>query len=320
MKNSVNRQISFFKVTFVVILSFIYDFPLLGHGNEIEIGNSQKEEEIHLDADQAKAIDLKVAHPSIQSLAKSLSLNGEVRPLPNSQADASVRINGQVTELYANVGDTVYKGQKLAKVQSFLVGDPPPSVVVTAPIDGLIDVRNVKLGQAVQPNTALFSITNRDPIMVEANLYEEDIGKVKRGQAANINALSYPGRIFAGKVILIEPNLDSVTRTVKVQLALNNPQGLLKPNMSAQANIVLEENMHVLAVPNDAILEDKGEKFIFTQDGEAYKQVIITTGAINNKYTEVKSGVNINDNVVVQGQRQLYTVWLTGDQHTEGKK
>lgn len=320
MKNSVNRQISFFKVIFVVILSLIYDFPLLGHGNEIEIGNSQKEEDIHLDTGQAKAIDLKVTHPSIQSLTKSLSLNGEVRPLPNSQADASVRINGQVTELYANAGDSVRKGQKLAKVQSFLVGDPPPSVVITAPINGLIDVRNVKLGQAVQPNTALFSITNRDPIMVEANLYEEDIGKVKRGQTANINVLSYPGRIFTGKVILIEPNLDSVTRTVKVQLALNNPQGLLKPNMSAQANIVLEENMRALAVPNAAILEDRGEKFIFTQDGETYKRVTITTGAGNNKYTEIKSGVNINDNVVIQGHRQLYTLWLTGDQHNEGKK
>ena len=320
MKNRVNRQLSFFKVIFVVILSLIYDFPLLGHGNEIEIGNSQKEEDIHLDTGQAKAIDLKVAHPSIQSLTKSLSLNGEVRPLPNSQADASVRINGQVTELYANAGDSVRKGQKLAKVQSFLVGDPPPSVVITAPINGLIDVRNVKLGQAVQPNTALFSITNRDPIMVEANLYEEDIGKVKRGQTANINVLSYPGRIFTGKVILIEPNLDSVTRTVKVQLALNNPQGLLKPNMSAQANIVLEENMRALAVPNAAILEDRGEKFIFTQDGETYKRVTITTGAGNNNYTEIKSGVNINDNVVIQGHRQLYTLWLTGDQHNEGKK
>ncbi len=120
--------------------------------------------------------------------------------MPNSQADASVRINGQVTDLYANVGDMVHKGQKLAKVQSFLVGDPPPSVEVMAPLNGVIDARNVKLGQSVQPNTALFSISNRDPIMILAILYEEDIGKVKIGQSAQINVLSYPGRTFTGKV------------------------------------------------------------------------------------------------------------------------
>ena len=303
----------------MIVTNCIYATILLAHGNEIEVGESQKEGEIHLDTDQAKAIDLKTVQPSIQPLAQSLSLNGEIRPLPNSQADASVRINGQVTELYANTGDTVRKGQKLAKVQSFLVGDPPPSVVVTAPIDGLIDVRNVKLGQSVQPNTALFSISNRDPIMVAANLYEEDIGKVKLGQTVNINVLSYPARLFKGKIILIEPNLDPLTRTVKVQIVLSNSQGPLKPNMSVQANIILEENSKAIAVPNAAILEANGEKFVFIQNKENYQRAVVTTGASNNKYTEIKEGIKFNDTVVIQGHRQLYTVWLTGGSHNEGK-
>lgn len=307
---------------FILILFFIYIYitPLLAHGNEIEVGDSQMRGEIHLDAGQAKALDLKTIQPSIQSLAQSLSLNGEIRPLPNFQADASVRINGQVTELYANTGDTVHKGQKLAKVQSFLVGDPPPSVVVTAPMDGLIDARNVKLGQSVQPNTALFSISKRDPIMVEANLYEEDIGKVRLGQKAHIKVLSYPGRLFKGKVILIEPNLDPITRTVKVQIVSDNSQGLLKSYMSAQVNLVLEENTGAVAIPNAAILEANGEQFVFIQDGENYKRTLITTGVSDNNHTEVKKGINFNDKVVIQGHRQLYTVWLTGGHKDENKE
>lgn len=321
MKNrNVGRFVKVFIFFYMLILSCIYVTPSLAHGNEIEIKEPQKGEEIHLDADQIKAIDLKTAQPSIQPLSQLLSLNGEVRPLPNSQADASVRINGQVTELYANVGDMVHRGQKLAKVQSFLVGDPPPSVEITAPIDGIIDVRNVKLGQSVQPNAALFSINSRDPIMVLAILYEEDIGKVKLGQTVNINVLSYPDRVFKGKVILIEPNLDPLTRTVNVQIKLNNPQGLLKPNMSAQANIILEENTNAMAVPNAAILEANGEKFVFIQNGENYKRVVVTTGASDNKYTEIKSGIKFNDNVVIQGHRQLYTLWLTGGSHNKDKE
>lgn len=303
-----------------ISLSCVLNDPLLAHGDEIEIGESKKEGVIHLDADQAKAIDLKTVQPSIRSLARSLSLNGEIHPLPNSQADASVRINGQVTELYASIGDLVRKGQKLAKVQSYLVGDPPPSVVITAPIDGVIDARNVKLGQSVQPNTALFSISNRDPIMVVANLYEEDIGKVKLGQTANVNVLSYPEHIFKGKITLIEPNLNPLTRTVKTQIALKNPQVLLKPNMSAQARIVLEENTNAIAVPNAAILEANGEKFVFTQNGENYSRVLIKTGASDNKYTEVNDVIKIKDKVVIQGHRQLYTLWLTGSALGEGKK
>ncbi len=321
MKNkNVDRFAKFFSFFYMLILSCIYAIPLLAHGNEIEVGESPKEGEIHLDADQVKAIDLKTAQPSIQPLSQLLSLNGEVRPLPNSQADASVRINGQVTELYANVGDIVHKGQKLAKVQSFLVGDPPPSVEITAPIDGVIDIRNVKLGQSVQPNTALFIISNRDPIMILAILYEEDIGKVTVGQTVNINVLSYPDRVFKGKVVLIEPNLDPLTRTVNVQIKLNNSQGLLKPNMSAQASIVLEENTNAMAVPNAAILEANGEKFVFIQNGENYRRVVVTTGASDSKYTEIKNGIQFNDKIVVQGHRQLYTVWLTGGSHNKDKE
>lgn len=320
MKNISLNTLSKFSIFICrMILCCIYGLPLLAHGNEIEVGEPQKESEVHLEADQAKAIDLKTVQPSIQPLAQSLSLNGEVRTLPNSQADASVRINGQVTELYANIGDKVRKSQKLAKVQSYLVGDPPPSVIVTAPIDGLIDARNVKVGQSVQPNTALFSISNREPIMMEAKLYEEDIGKVKLGQIANVNVLSYPGQKFKGKIILIEPNLDPLTRTVNVQIALNNPQSLLKPNMSAQANVILEENTSAIAIPNAAILEANGEKFVFIQNGEHYKRVVVRTGASDNKYTEIKDGIKFSDHVVIQGHRQLYTVWLTGG-HVEEKE
>lgn len=320
MKNTYLNMFSRFSIfIYTIILCCAYGFALLAHGNEIEVGEPQKESEIHLDVDQAKAIDLKTVQPSIQPLAQSLSLNGEIRLLPNSQADASVRINGQVTELYTNIGDKVRKGQKLAKVQSYLVGDPPPSVIVTAPIDGLIDARNVKVGQSVQPNTALFSISNRESVMMEAKLYEEDIGKVKLGQTVSVNVLSYPGQIFKGKIILIEPNLDPLTRTVNVQIALKNPQGLLKPNMSAQANIILEENSSAVAIPNAAILETNGEKFVFIKNGEHYKRVLITTGASDSKYMEIKDGIKFSDHVVIQGHRQLYTLWLTGG-HIEEKE
>ena len=187
-------------------------------------------------------------------------------------------------------------------------------------MDGLIDARNVKLGQSVEPNTTLFSISKRDPIMVEASLYEEDIGKVKLGQTAHIKVLSYPGRLFTGKVTLIEPNLDPITRTVKVQIALDNPQGLLKPYMSAQANLVLKENMKAIAIPNEAILEANGEQFVFIQNGENYKRTLITTGISGNDYTEVKKGINFKDKIVIQGHRQLYTVWLTGGHKDENKE
>ncbi|WP_457608341.1 efflux RND transporter periplasmic adaptor subunit, partial [Legionella pneumophila] len=139
-----------------------------------------------------------------------LGLNGQVQLLPDAQADVSIRISGSVTAIDVNLGDNVKAGQRLATVQSRLVGNPPPSVAVTAPIAGIIDARNINLGQAVEPNTVLFHISNRDKLLVIAQVYEEDLDKIKVGQEVNVHALSYPKRTFPGQVTLIEPNLDSL--------------------------------------------------------------------------------------------------------------
>src|SRR3546814_16308447 len=78
------------------------------------------------------------------------------------------------------------------------------------------------------PNTVLFHISDRSKLIAVAKVYEEDLGKIKVGQIAKVHVLSYPQQIFTGKVILIEPNLDPLTRTVNVQILLDNPNDLLK--------------------------------------------------------------------------------------------
>lgn len=284
---------------------------VLAHGEKIEIANKPGGP-VYLSQAQAKMIDLKMARASPRPLTQFLGLNGELQLLPDAQADVSVRVSGHVTALYANLGDQVKAGQPLVKVQSLLIGDPPPSVVINSPMTGVIDARNISLGQAVQPNTVLFHISNRSQLIVLAKVYEEDLGKVKPGQKAKIQVLSYPQQSFLGKVILIEPNLDSLTRTVNVQILLDNRQDLLKPGMFARAHLILKESQSVLAVPNAAILEANDEKFVFRQQGEHYQRVRVQTGIRDDSYTQITKGLATGDQIAIQGNRQLYTLWLTG--------
>lgn len=281
------------------------------HGDQIEVGGGTKGP-VQLGTVQQKAIGLRLAPAGPRPLASSLNLNGEVQLLPNRQADVSLRISGQVKELYANLGDAVRAGQRLVLVQSRLVGDPPPSVTINAPMSGVIDARNVVLGQAVEPNTALFHISDRSQVIVVAKVFEADLGKVKVGQEARVRALSYPEQVFNGKVTLIDPNLDPQSRTVKVWVQLANPQSLLKPNMFARANVILKRNEAALTIPNGAIIEANGEKFVFVREGEKFKRVEITIGAKDDDYSEVTDGLVPGDEVATQGSRQIYTLWLTG--------
>ncbi len=306
-------------VWFLLVLATIGTLPpAFAHGGQIETG-SGVHGPVQLSAAQQKAIALQWVPAGVRPLPRVLNLNGEVQLLPNRQADVSLRISGQIKALYANPGDTVRTGQRLALVQSRLVGDPPPSVTITAPMSGVIDARNAVLGQAVEPNTVLFHISDRSQVIVVARVYEDDLGDVKVGQEARVRALSYPQQVFRGKVTLIDPNLDPLSRTVKVWIQLANPRGLLKPNMFARAGVILQRNEAVLAVPTSAIIEANGEKFVFVREGDKYNRVEVTLGADDDKYSEITDGLVPGDEVVTQGNRELYTMWLMGG-HMKGEE
>jgi len=282
------------------------------HGGEIEVGGGGARGPVQLSPAQVSAIGLETATAGSHPLATILTLNGEVQLLPDRQADVSLRISGRIKELFARLGDSVTSGQRLAVVESRVLGDPPPTVTVTAPMAGIIETRNVVLGQAVEPNTQIFRISDRSQMVVLAKVYEEDLGQVKIGQEVHVKVLSYQQKVFSGKVTLIEPNLDPSSRTVKIWIELANPDGLLKPNMFATARLVLNRNDSALAIPNEAILEANGEKFVFVRQGDAFDRVDIMVGASDDEYSEVTDGLVPGDEVVVQAKRQVYTMWLTG--------
>ncbi len=285
----------------------------LAHGGQIEVGSGARGP-VQLSARQQQAIALKVAPASFRPMEKVLNLNGVVQGSPNHQADVTLRISGQVTAIYANLGETVRVGQKLARVQSRLIGDPPPSVTITAPMGGMIDARNIVLGQAVEPNTVLFHISNLSQLIVVARVYEEDVGKIRLGQEARVRVLGLPGQTYAGSVTFVSPALNPVNRTLAVWIRITNPRGLLKLNMFAQAAVVLQRTNSALTVPNAAVLEANGEKFVFVREGDKYHRVEVATGARDDQYTEITHGLVPGDEVVTQGNREIYTMWMTGGQ------
>ncbi len=297
----------------------ITSLPLLAHGGAIEVGESAKGP-VSLSATQAKAIGLTLVAADFRPLADLLSLNGEIQLLPDHTTAVSTRISGQITVVYAHLGDKVRAGQKLARVQARLVGDPPPSVDISSPTGGVVDAVNVSVGQSVEPTASLFQVSDRSQVTMVARVYEEDLGKVRLGQVAHIRTLSYPDRTFQGKVTLVGPDLDAVSRTATVWFRLANPDGLLKPNLFAKASVVLRRRDAALTIPSAAIIEANGEAFVFVKQGDKYDRVDITTDLADDLYTEVIDGLVPGDEVVTVGNRQVYTMWLTGGKLPPGDR
>jgi len=294
-----------------LVLTLFVEVRLAGaHGEQITTGGGGGP--VTLTEAQRGAIGLETDAADLRDIDTVLLLNAAVTYDPNRHVFVSTRIEGRVEQILANLGDRVARDQKLVVIQSRQVGNPPPTVTVTAPIAGVVDDRLVAVGEAVEPSKTLLHIADLSQVIVQAEAYEEDVGKVALGQEARVHVFAYPAESFTGRVTFLGQQLDPEKRTLAVWITVANPDARLKPGMFAKAALVLKRNTGVLTVPLQAVLESGGEHFVFVESGDTFNRVDVRLGAADDRFVEITEGLVPGDRVVTQGSREVYTTWLTG--------
>ena len=178
------------------------------------------------------------------------------------------------------------------------------SVHLRAPIGGVIVSRDVRMGQKVNPATAMFEIIDLGTVWVEADIFETDLGKAAMKSAVEIRVSAY-NDVFSGTVIAIGNTLDEKTRTIKVIAEIPNRDGRLKPGMFATADIVTGEKANALVVPREAVLEDESLHVVYVREEDGYHRHVVETGIVSGNYIEITGGLGVGDVVVTTGNFQL---------------
>jgi HlyD family secretion protein len=184
---------------------------------------------------------------------------------------------------------------------------------ITSPIDGLVLSRDVNVGDAVSSilvlgsqATLVMTLGDVSDVYVLGRVDEADIGKVYLGQPARIVVESFKDKKFEGQVTKISPlgkEKDNVT-TFEVRVSIHNPSGELKANMSANAEIILEEKKNVLLIPEAAVIYDKDRNASIEvpdlKGEKGRRKVAVKLGISNGVKTELVSGLHEKDKVVLQ--------------------
>lgn len=180
---------------------------------------------------------------------------------------------------------------------------------VVAPISGFVIQKNINQDMQLRSDRSdnIFDIADINEVWAIANVNESDINEVKLGVDAKIRTISYPDKIFSGKVDKIFNIIDPETRAMKVRIKLNNTNYMLKPEMRANIEIQYTEDTLMLNIPKEAVIFDKSKSYVMIYKDRyniETRQIEIYRETGNRVF--IKSGLQLNEKVITQNQLLIY--------------
>lgn len=179
-------------------------------------------------------------------------------------------------------------------------------IPIVANLSGIVLKKFIEPGSVVTAKQILVTIADFNSLVLKTSLSEQLISKVKIGQSIKVNISAYPDKEFRGVISLIYPQTDPTTRTMLIELKVNTKGLKILPGMMALLTFVTDSKANAIVVPNDAILtKPNGDKFVFIIKDTTAQERIIKTGINTKEFTEVVSGINAKEKLVVLGQEML---------------
>lgn len=220
----------------------------------------------------------------------------------NSESDV-LQAKSEVAKAQSQVG----KIQETYKIYNIKAGS---IYEVTAPISGFIIQKSINQDMLLRNDRSenIFDIAEISEVWAMANINEMDINKVKLGIDADVTTLSYPDKVFKGKVDKIFNVIDPETKAMQARIKLQNPGYLLKPDMNANIKLSFkEDDKSMIAIPSNAIVFDKSKNFVMVfKDRHNIETRQVEVYRVVGNTTYISSGLKDNEKVITNNQLFIY--------------
>src|SRR5207302_6641950 len=186
---------------------------------------------------------------------------------------------------------------------------------VRAPFDGQLGIRQVNVGQMINPGQQVVPLTSLDPVFADFALPQQYLGQLTPGLEVQVTTDALPGRVFNGKLTAINSMVDSSTRNITLQATLENPDHALRPGMFAKAEVTLPEKHKALVVPGSAIsyapfgdsvyvIEKKKDEKT-GKESQVIRQQFVRVGEARGDLVAITQGLKAGETVVSTGVFKL---------------
>jgi len=199
---------------------------------------------------------------------------------------------------------------RVNRVLSINGGNTQGEFQVKSPISGFLVEKFVNNNTNIRSDNSnnLFTISDLKNVWIWANVYESNISTIHMGDNVDVTTLSYPGRVFRGKIDKIMNVLDPTNKVMKVRVALENPDYSLKPQMFASVTVTNKENRQAICIPSRALIFDHSQYYVLIYKDKSDIQItpVQVINTIGEK-TYISSGANEGDKVIGSQAILIYT-------------
>ncbi|MDN5286329.1 MAG: efflux transporter, family, subunit [Mucilaginibacter sp.] len=214
-----------------------------------------------------------------------------------------------ITNAEVNYEQAVAAKTSAQKILSINGDNKDGEYFIKAPIDGFIVQKNVNNGMTIRTdnNASLLTISDLKDVWVQANVYEANIDKVHQGDQVDVTTISYPDKIFKGKVDKLMNVLDPTSKVMKMRVVLSNPGYALKPQMFAIVTINDNENKQAISISSNSLVFDHSQYYVIILKGKKDVQIRpVEVISINGNKAYIKSGLSVGEKLVESDALLIY--------------
>ena len=176
---------------------------------------------------------------------------------------------------------------------------------IRAPFSGIIGLRAVSAGDYVREGQDMVSLQAIDPLKVDFRVPETFLTQVAVGQSVEVALDALPGQSYEGKVFAVDPLVDAAGRAIVIRAQVRNQDTAMRPGMFARVTLITREQKNTLVVPEQALMPQGTEQFVFRVVDSRAERVKVTTGQRRDGKVEIVAGLARDDIVVIAGQVKL---------------
>ena len=186
---------------------------------------------------------------------------------------------------------------------------------LVAPFDGQLGIRQVNVGQMINPGQQVVALTSLDPVYVDFALPQQQLAQLSQGLEVGVTTDALPGRVFSGKLTAINSMVDANTRNITLQATLENPGHVLRPGMFAKAQVTLPEKHKALVIPGSAISYAPFGDSVFViekkkdektgEESQMIRQQFVRVGESRGDFVSITEGLKAGEIVVSTGVFKL---------------